>query len=326
MKRRLLWKVVGIAALIVIVAIAGMLVYVVKFLPNIPVKDLKVEQTPSRIERGKYLAYHVTLCMDCHSVREWDKFSGPLKRGTDGRGGETFDQSLGFPGVFYSANITPHNLSSFTDGELYRVITSGVAKDGRPLFPVMPFPNYKYLSTEDVYSIIAFIRTLQPIAFSPPASKPDFPMNIIMHTMPEKADPKPLPTKSDTVAYGKYLVTASGCFDCHTRFEKGKYAMDKAFAGGREFNVPWGILRSPNITPDIETGIGKYTREVFVNRFKAYDIATYSPPIVNKTDFNTIMPWTMYGGMEKSDLESIYAYLKTITPVRNQVVKFTPLK
>jgi hypothetical protein len=326
MKKRLLWKVVGIAALIVIVAIAGGLIYVVYFLPGIPVPDLKVDKTAGRIERGKYLAYHVALCMDCHSVRDWNKFAGPIKPGTDGKGGETFDQSLGFPGVFYSANITPFNLSGFSDGELYRVITSGVAKDGRPLFPVMPYPNYRYLSTEDVYSIIAFIRTLEPIAFQPPVSKADFPMNIIMHTFPAKADPKPVPAKSDTIAYGKYLVTAGGCFDCHTRFDHGKYDMKMAFGGGREFTVPWGIIRSSNITFDSETGIGKYSKEAFVNRFKAYDIETFTPPVLGRKDFNTIMPWTMYGGMEKSDLESVYAYLKTLPFVHNQVVKFTAEK
>jgi hypothetical protein len=246
--------------------------------------------------------------------------------GTDGKGGEAFDQKEGFPGEFYSANITPFHLSNFSDGQIYRVITSGVGVDNRPLFPVMPYLQYGNLDNEDIYSIIAFIRTLQPLSFTPPASKADFPMNIIMHTIPHKPNPTPRPPKSDSVNYGKYMVEASACIDCHTPFEKGKLLMDKAFAGGREFEMPFGIIRSANITPDMETGIGKYTKEAFVARFKAYDIASYNPPILGSRDFNTIMPWTMYGGMDRGDLEAIYVYERTMKPINNLVVKFTPVK
>jgi len=41
-------------------------------------------------------------------------------------------------------------------------------------------------------------------------------------------------------------------------------------------------------------------------------------------EFNSIMPWTMYGRMHDEDLKAIYAYLKTVTPINNTVVKFTP--
>jgi len=43
---------------------------------------------------------------------------------------------------------------------------------------------------------------------------------------------------------------------------------------------------------------------------------------VGPEDFQTIMPWTMYGSMKQSDLEAIYAYLRTVKPIKNQVVKF----
>jgi len=325
-KKNLFLKIIGLAAIALMVIIAAGILYVVYFLPNIPVPNLKVELTAERKARGKYLAYHVTVCMDCHSTREWNRYTGPMTPGTDGKGGETFDQKFGFPGAFYSANITPFYLSGFSDGEIYRVITSGVGKGNRPLFPVMPYLHYGNLDNEDIYSIIAFIRTLPSISYLPPASRADFPMSIIMHTIPQKPVLTPIPFKTDSVNFGKYLVTASGCIDCHTPFRKGKLIMDMAFAGGREFDLLSGILRSANITPDMETGIGKYTKDAFVNRFKAYDIATYSPPFLNNRDFNTIMPWTMYGGMERGDLEAIYVYERTLKPIHNLVVKLTPIK
>jgi hypothetical protein len=62
--------------------------------------------------------------MDCHSTRDWSKFSGPLVEGTLGQGGERFDQTVGMPGVVYSKNITPARIGDYTDGELFRLITT----------------------------------------------------------------------------------------------------------------------------------------------------------------------------------------------------------
>lgn len=167
MKR--LAKILGVLLIVLILVIGGAIMYITKALPDIPVqKDLKVELTPQRVERGKYLANHVTVCMDCHSTRNWNKFSAPLEPGTLGKGGEVFDRNMNFPGRFVSKNITPFNLKQWSDGEIYRAITSGVSRDGHPFFPVMPYPYYNKLATEDVYSIIAYLRTLPAIASEPP--------------------------------------------------------------------------------------------------------------------------------------------------------------
>jgi hypothetical protein len=180
------------------------------------------------------------------------------------------------------------------------------------------------MNTEDVYSIIAYIRTLSPIAFRPPSAKADFPVNIIMHTFPENSDPMVIPSKSDPVNYGKYLVTIAACKDCHTPFVNNKMDEKMAFAGGREFKMQTGTLFTPNITPDKETGIGNWTKQHFVARFKAYDLATYVPPVLDKEDMVTVKPWTMYAGMDTTDLEAIFAYLRTQVPVKNTVTRWTP--
>ncbi|MCC7050355.1 MAG: cytochrome C, partial [Bacteroidia bacterium] len=123
----------GVIALVIIVLLS----YIKLALPNVdPAPNLKVEITNEKIERGKYLANHVMLCVDCHSTRDWSSFSGPLIKGTEGKGGEVFDQKLGFPGKYTAPNITPFHLKNWTDGENFRAIKSGVSKDGRALFSI----------------------------------------------------------------------------------------------------------------------------------------------------------------------------------------------
>jgi len=284
--------------------------------------DIKVVATPERIEHGKYLATAVMVCMDCHSTRDWTKFSGPIAEGTFGKGGEKFDQSLGFPGVFYSRNITPAGIGNWTDGELFRTITTGVDKNGNSLFPVMPYHYYGQLDKEDIYDVIAFLRTLKPVENTIPASKADFPFSIIQHLIPQKANLQTKPAESDSIAYGKYVTTAAGCVECHTKDKKGQIIAGLEFGGGREFNLPSGILRTTNISPDV-TGIGSWTEEQFVKRFKQYQDTAYHTPTVKPTEFNTIMPWTMYSQMKESDLKAIYIYLRTVKKQQNTVIKFT---
>lgn len=319
---KIIW--VAVAALVVILFLC--IAYIYFILPNVPVQDLKVEVTQERVERGKYLANHVTVCMDCHSTRDWSKFSGPLVPGTEGKGGEKFDQTMGFPGTFYSPNITPYTLKSWSDGEIYRAITSGVGKGNRPFFPVMPYLYYGKLDKEDIYSIIAYVRTLPPIEYTAPASDPDFPMNIILHMIPSKADPAVKPPKSDSLAYGQYLMLAAGCIECHTKDNKGQIIKELAFSGGREFRMPDGLLTTPNITPDRETGIGNWSREDFIKRFKAYDLSSYVPPAVKKGELMTVMPWTMYAGMDTTDLSSVYKALMALKPMNNKVVRWMSYK
>lgn len=320
-------KVVGVLFIIIIVGIAAFYIYMLKAFPKIaPAKDLKVEVTPQRIQRGNYLINHVTGCIGCHSERDFNKFAGPIKPGTEGMGGELFGEAEGFPGSFYARNITPEGIGSWTDGELYRAITSGVSKDGDPLFPVMPYLHIGNMDEEDVMCIIVAIRQLKPVKNEVPKSKAKFPMNIIMRTIPTEPSFQKVPSEKDTIEYGRYLVNASSCIDCHTKQEKGKFLPGMEFAGGFELPFDNGfVVRTANITPDEETGIGKWTRDQFVLKFKSYDrpYDTFAP--VKTGNFNTWMPWSYYSGMTEGDLSAIYAYLRTVKPVQNKVVKFSQI-
>jgi hypothetical protein len=320
-----IFKIVGVILAIIIVGIGALLTYVKAGLPNVgKAEDIRIEYTPQRIERGKYLANNVCVCMDCHSKRDWAKFSGPLAEGTLGQGGELFDQTVGLPGSFLSRNITPEGIARYSDGELFRVITTGVNKEGSAMFPLMPYLHYGKMDREDIYSIISYIRSIPSIKNDVAQSVPDFPMNFIINTIPQRASLQSKPDTSNVLAYGSYIINASGCNECHTQVNKGMIIPELMYSGGREFLFPDGsMVRSANITPDDETGIGKWTKEAFIQRFKLYADSSFTLPSVKPGEYNTYMPWSMYAGMSRRDLGAIYDYLRTVKPLKNKVVKFS---
>ena len=317
-------KAFGRILLVILLILLGIIVYLKFMLPSVGAAPvLTVEPTPERVARGEYLANHVTICIDCHSKRDWTKFSGPPLEGSKGMGGELFDQQFGFPGKYYAKNITPEGISRYTDGELMRVISTGVNKEGKALFPIMPYHYYGRMDEEDVKSIIAYLRTLKPIKNAVAESTSDFPMNFIINTIPEKASFAKKPAPSDVVNYGKYMVNAAACIECHTQFKKGELIAGTEFGGGREFPFPDGsLVRSGNITPDKETGIGNWTEKQFLDFFRGRSDSATLTTNLKPGDANTVMPWTMYGKMTDQDLGAIYAYLRTVKPISNSVQKF----
>lgn len=301
--------------------------YVKMALPNTgPPPKLIIKVNEKRLENGRYLANHVTICVDCHSKRNWALFAGPLSGDSLGEGGEVFNREMGFPGIFYSPNITQAKLKDWSDGEIFRAVTTGVSKDGRALFPLMPAHRFGKMDKEDIYDIIAYVRTLKPIEKDIPKSEIDFPVNFLVNTMPQKASFVKKPDPVDSIQYGAYLVNAAGCVDCHSKVDNGQIVSGTEFGGGMEFPQPAGILRSPNISPHSTYGIGTWTKAQFIKRFKVYTSPDYKPAQITLKDLNTPMPWSMYSGMKDRDLGAIFDYLKTLTPKENQVARFSPPK
>ncbi|GAB5409619.1 MAG: c-type cytochrome [Balneolaceae bacterium] len=320
-------KILGGLLLLVVLFISGALVYVSTALPNVePAPNLTIELTPERIERGEFLAKNVYVCMDCHSDRDYSRFGLDSDETTLGKGGNLFGLEAGFPGDYYAKNLTPYYLSDWTDGEIFRAITSGVSKDGHALFPIMPYTNYRRVDKKDVYDIIAYLRTLEPIEHDVLASSSAFPMNFIINTIPSEPEFVEKPDINDRVAYGKYLTIAGSCADCHTPIDdKGTPLSGMQFAGGMDFGIPTGgTVYSANITPHETTGIGSWTEEMFIARFKQFEDSTN---IINQTmiepgTFQTEMPWRFYSKMSEEDLGAIFAYLQTLEPVEHTMTRF----
>lgn len=276
----------------------------------------------ARVERGNYLANTVTACIDCHSPRDITKFSLPTVPGTEGSGASfPFGEAEGIPGTVWAPNITPKALGNWTDEEIIRAVTQGVNKKGDTLFPIMPYHHYSKLSKEDIYSIVAYLRTLPPSDSVKPARQLHIPMSMLGPLPANSLDANVKPDPSDKVKYGEYMVTAAVCGECHTpRTPQGAPDFSKAFSGGFVFNTPFFKVGVANITPDSSTGIGTWTEDAFIQKFRT----NASPAVVNNNPgrMNTMMPWTYYGKMTDEDLKAVYAYLRTVKPVNNKVEKW----
>ena len=235
---------------VVVLAVAGGFSYLFLALPRVaPPATLQVPRTPERIARGQYLSRHVAGCSDCHGERDWTKYSAPQMREREGHGGMAFRIGVG---TLYAPNITPVRLSTWTDGEVLRAMTSGVSKDGSPLFPLMPYDAYP----ADVAGRRRVDHRVHPDAAAGRARRAaielNFPMNLIVRTMPSPAPPLPekAPDPSDRLAYGKYLTTIASCVTCHTQMERGQPVPGMAFAGGLEFQHAVGrraVLREHHL-------------------------------------------------------------------------------
>jgi len=120
------------------------------------------------------------------------------------------------------------------------------------------------------------------------------------------------------------MINAAVCGDCHTPIDdQGQPLPGRDYAGGFEFKLPGGagIVRSANLTPDADTGIGTWTEQQFVDKFKAFEGAPERTLSDADRMENSTMPWTDYAGMTREDLAAIYAYLRSIPPVMNRVKK-----
>jgi mono/diheme cytochrome c family protein len=323
---------VAAAAVLLTVLIGGAWVaWIVIEYPKVPTPFpiTHAPASPEKIARGAYLFNNVARCVDCHSQRDWSKYAAPVVRGTEGRGGEAFTHAtMGVPGEFYGRNITPTKLADWSDADIARAITTGVNKHGEALYPVMPYRNYAELDPSDVEALVAYIRTLKPQPDEVPARSFHFPMQIVVRTYPQAPRFAPRPDPSDKVAYGGYLVRVAGCAECHaTRDANGEAVPGMDFAGGMEFRFPeGGLVRAPNITPDADTGIGTWTEQQFVSRFKIWERAPERVLPASQRRNNTVMPWKELGGMTREDLSAMYAYLRTQKPVIHRVVKREPAR
>ncbi len=197
-----------------------------------------------------------------------------------------------------------------------------MTRDNVALFPLMPYPRYGVMDREDIESLVAYMRSMKPIENEVPERSLHFPMQLIVRTIPTAPSHAPRPPESDRVAYGRYLANAASCGDCHTQIDdRGEFLPGMAFAGGMTFRFAvGGLVRSANITPDADTGIGTWTEAQFVQKFEAFENEPATALSEAEQRENTVMPWRAYAGMTRDDLAAI---LRTQTPIVNRVEKFS---
>ena len=277
--------------------------------------DRRFESNEGRLARGKYLVDGVLGCFSCHSDADWSKPGAPPVAGREGAGHVWSGQGIPW---LVAPNITPDKetgAGNWSDDTLARAIREGIGHDGRTLFPIMPYPNYRNMTDEDLASVIVYLRTAPPVKSQMPLTKMPFPLNYLMQTMPQ---PVTGPVTADLATpekRGAYLVKMGSCALCHTPQEKGEPLPGMDFAGGFILYEPKGPVASANITP-AASGIGYYNDATFIQAMRMGKVGA--------RPLRASMPWYFFGKMSDEDLQAIFAFLKTVKPVKHQLDNYEP--
>jgi Cytochrome c len=282
-----------------------------------PAATITVDSSPARLERGEYLFNAVCACGSCHSERDYKRFGGPMNPKGIGKGQDM--QLNGLPGTITAGNLTPDRetgLGTWTDGEKIRAIRDGVSRNGRALYPLMPYQYYRYLSDYDVQSIVAYMNSLPPVHNILPPTRVSFPASMWIKGVPTAVVHVTDVDPDGGEAYGDYLTRIAACESCHTPVNGYQPDQNARFAGGRDLDSFFGSVTSANITPDMGSGIGGWAYLQFERRMRAYQQYNGSPPPAEAKDF-TMMPWENYAQMTDHDLEAMFIYLRGVKAVSN---------
>ncbi|HKW00964.1 MAG TPA: cytochrome c [Vicinamibacterales bacterium] len=317
--RTVIFSVLALLVVLVLVVITKMGWQVVLGPHSRPVTNRKFEVTQARLDRGKYLVESQTHCFFCHSEHTLTDPMFPMVAGKMGAG---FELPIPELGRVIAPNITPDpetGIGKWTDDEIARAMQEGVSRDGRALFPIMPYQRFRNLTDEDLASVIVYVRSVPPVRNVLPVTKLNFPLNFIVKTIPEPLTTHtPQPPRTTAEARGEYIVEAAvGCADCHTPTNQGVPLPGLTFGGGESFDDPSQrkTVFSANITMD-PSGIAHYDETMFINTMRTGQV----PGRV----LTHIMPFEAFKNMTDDDLKDVFAYLKTRPPVKHRVSNVDP--
>lgn len=314
-------KTVAIGVVVLASVVAAGITFSIGWRPLIgakrrPLTARKFDPTPQRLARGKYLVDGVMGCFGCHGDADWSKPGAPPTAGREGSGHIFSDQDLPW---LVAPNITSDKetgAGNWSDDTLARAIREGIGHDGRALFPMMPYPQYRYMSDEDLASVIVYLRTTPAVRNQLPVTKLPFPLNFFIQNVPQPIDGAVMPTDISTpAARGVYLAHLGACSDCHTPQEKGEPLPGMDFAGGFLLHEPRGDVVSANITPSA-SGISYYNETTFVQAMHTGKVGA--------RQLRSSMPWYFYGKMTDDDLKDVFAFLQTLKPVNHSVDNLEP--
>jgi mono/diheme cytochrome c family protein len=207
------------------------------------------------IARGEYLA-RAGDCVACHSAPNGKAFAGGRPMPTPF-------------GALYVPNITPDDetgIGRWTPDDFYRMMHTGVSKDGTLLYPAMPFASYTRVTREDSDAIYDYLMSVTPVKQANRPHELRFPYNqrdllVGWRTLYFKEGVfKPDPRQSEEWNRGAYLVQGLGhCAMCHTKVNAlGGSSESQAFEGGMIPNQNW---YAPSLTSNREAGLGEWDIE-----------------------------------------------------------------
>ena len=202
-----------------------------------------------------------------------------------------------------------------SDDAIARAIREGIGADGHALFALMPYGDFRRIPDEDVAAIVVYLRSLQPVRNPLPKTALPFPLSLVMRGRAPALDgPVPASRPLDSrEARASTCCAPPACHHCHTPMKHGQLDATLDMAGGNEFQSPPGAAFATNLTPD-PTGIAHYDEATFVQVMRTGKLGTLHP----------MMPWAMYSRMSDEDLKAVFAYLRTLPPVKHVVTNGQP--
>ncbi|MBV9259742.1 MAG: c-type cytochrome [Pseudolabrys sp.] len=252
------------------------------------------------VERGNYLVNTVLTCGNCHTPK------GPTGDIADKAfsGGLRFDEP---PFDVTASNITQDKdtgIGTWSAADIKTLLRTGVRPNGVPIAAVMPTGFYDIMTEADIDSVVAYVRTLKPIANKVP--DPIYKINVPRQVFPGAEKPIPDNALADKVTRGFYLATIAHCMECHTPLgPNGRDFVNDLGKGGFELKGPWGVSVSRNITSSKEKGIGGWTDaeiKTVITKGVRKDGTALKPP----------MGYPYYAKMTEADLDDIVAWLRTV--------------
>jgi mono/diheme cytochrome c family protein len=289
----------GAAALVAAVA-AGVYWTHPGFLPKTEA-PVAANPTTQVIERGEYLA-RAGDCVACHTNPGGKEFAGGRPMVTPF-------------GALYVPNITPDEetgIGAWTPEDFYRMMHTGVSRDGTLLYPAMPFASYTRVTRGDSDAIYAYLMSVPPAKLKNRPHELRFPFNnrelllgwrtLYLKEGEYKSDPK----QSVEWNRGAYLVQGLGhCAMCHTAINAlGGSSESKAFEGGMIPNQNW---YAPSLTSNREAGLGNWEIQEIADLLQAgtsHRGTTYGP--MAEVVYNSLQYLT------DTDARSMAVYLKAL--------------
>jgi cytochrome c553 len=296
MKRILKWLAIVLGVLIGLIVVAVGVTFLVgrnrlANAPTVAVKAVAVPSDPDSVTQGAHLAHAVTDCVGCHG---------------ENLAGTVFleDPTIG---LIAATNLTSGDGgvgSEYTDEDWARAIRHGIAADGRTL-AVMPSNAYAHLSDEDLGALIAYLKAVPPVNNELPPRQISFPGTMIFGVLAygdhavSKIDHENVgmikPAEGHTAEYGAYLISIGACHDCH----------GPGLAGRSAEEAQNGPPPGPNLTPASE--LSGWREADFITAMRDGTTPT-------GRQMSEVMPWRAYGQMTDTELQAVWAYLKTLEP------------
>jgi mono/diheme cytochrome c family protein len=311
----MLKRILIVLALLVLAVVVGVPAYFYGAYPKLrPAAQMTAPTTPEAIERGRYLAEAMTGCIACHSPIDETRPGDFPQAGLE-YAGRVWPEGSGFPGKIVAPNISPDpetGVGRWTDGEIVRAIREGVGRDGRPLFPLMNYPAYRDFTDEDVLAVVAYLRTRPPIRRDNGRTELDFPVGMMIRTLPRPLEGPARGLPAAGVERGRAMLAVLLCGECHTpRDDRGNPVAGKELAGGTAFTGPWGVVYAANITSHPAAGLGAYSDD---------DLKRVLKEGKNRAGRELwVMPWSITRNLTDQDIDALIAALREVPASPNLV-------